>query len=52
VSRDSGRHWYEALAVVVLLPFFGLLEGIGCFRGFLLFAAGKEKSFTVIVKPA
>ena len=52
VSRHARRHWYEAAAVVVLLPVFGLLEGLGCLRGFLKYLADEQKTFTVIPKPA
>lgn len=52
VSRDGRRHFWEPIAVTLLIPFLSLLEGIGGFRGFLKFIRGEENRFVVIAKPA
>ena len=52
VSSDGRRHFWEPLAVTLLIPFLSLLEGIGGFRGFLKFVRGEENKFVVIAKPA
>src|SRR5262249_11996580 len=36
VSAGGRRRWWEPIAVIVLIPVFGLLEGIGGLRGFLM----------------
>jgi hypothetical protein len=38
--------------VVLLIPVFGLMEGVGGLRGFVKFARRVEKKFTVIAKPS
>ena len=52
VSAGGRRKWWEPVAVVVLIPAFGLLEGIGGLRGFLKFARRAENKFIVIAKPS
>jgi egghead protein (zeste-white 4 protein) len=52
VSRDGHRHWWEPAAVVLFIPVFSVLEGLGGFRGFLKFIRGEENQFVVIAKPA
>ncbi|WP_432841831.1 glycosyltransferase family 2 protein [Dactylosporangium sp. CA-092794] len=52
VSADDRRRWWEALAVVTLIPFFGLLEGVPGLRGFIKFARRTENKFLVIAKPS
>ena len=46
------RKFWEPFAVVLLIPFFGMLEGIGGLRGFLKFARRAENKFIVIAKPS
>ncbi len=46
------RKFWEPIAVVLLIPFFGMLEGIGGLRGFLKFARRAENKFIVIAKPS
>src|SRR5262249_23088959 len=52
VSASGRRRWGEPFAVIVLIPFFGLLEGLGGLRGFLKFATRTENKFIVIAKPS
>ncbi|WP_344571115.1 glycosyltransferase family 2 protein [Kitasatospora viridis] len=52
VSADARRAWWEPIAVVGLIPFFSLYEGLAVFRGFLRFLRGTENKFVVIAKPA
>jgi beta-1,4-mannosyltransferase len=52
VSKRGRRKWWEPFAVLLLIPFFGLLEGLGGFRGFLKFARRAENKFVVIAKPS
>ncbi|GAA0735797.1 hypothetical protein GCM10010199_56470 [Dactylosporangium roseum] len=52
VSNDDRRKWWEPLAVVLLIPMFGLLEGVPGLRGFVKFARRTENRFTVIAKPS
>jgi beta-1,4-mannosyltransferase len=52
VSGGGRRKWWEAWAVVVLIPVFGLMEGLGGVRGFLKFIRRVENKFTVISKPS
>jgi cellulose synthase/poly-beta-1,6-N-acetylglucosamine synthase-like glycosyltransferase len=52
VSADGRRKWWEPWAVTLLIPVFGLMEGLGGLRGFLKFARRAESRFTVIAKPS
>jgi beta-1,4-mannosyltransferase len=52
VSARGRRKFWEPFAVIVLLPFFGMLEGLGGLRGFLKFARRAENKFIVIAKPS
>jgi egghead protein (zeste-white 4 protein) len=52
VSARGRRRWWEPIAVVLLIPLFGLLEGVGGLRGFLKFARHAENKFIVIAKPS
>jgi len=52
VSAHGRRKPWEPLAVIALIPFFGMLEGIGGLRGFLKFARRAENKFIVIAKPS
>ena len=52
VSARGKRLWWEPLAVILLIPFFAMLEGVGGFRGFLKFVRRVENKFVVIAKPA
>jgi hypothetical protein len=38
--------------VILLIPIFGLMEGLGGLRGFVKFARRAENRFTVIAKPS
>ena len=51
-SANGRRLWWEPIAVVGLIPFFALYEGIAVFRGLLRFLKGTENKFVVIAKPA
>jgi beta-1,4-mannosyltransferase len=52
VSAGGRRKWWEPWAVVVLIPVFGLMEGLGGVRGFLKFIRHVDNEFTVISKPS
>jgi beta-1,4-mannosyltransferase len=52
VSGGGRRRWWEPWAVILLIPVFGLMEGIGGLRGFVKFARRAENKFTVIAKPS
>lgn len=52
VSARGRRRWWETAAVMVLIPFFAMLEGVGGLRGFLKFARHAENKFIVIAKPS
>jgi hypothetical protein len=52
VSADGRRRWWEPFAVVLLIPIFGLMEGLPGLRGFLKFARRTENRFAVIAKPS
>ena len=52
VSGDGRRRWWEPLAVILLIPVFGLMEGIPGLRGFMKFARRAENKFLVIAKPS
>jgi beta-1,4-mannosyltransferase len=51
VSGGGRRKWWELWAVVLLIPVFGLMEGLGGLRGFFKFVRRVENKFTVISKP-
>ncbi len=51
-SLKSRRRFWEAVAVILLIPFFSFIEGIGGCRGFLKFVWRAENRFTVIAKPS
>jgi beta-1,4-mannosyltransferase len=51
VSGGGRRKWWEPWAVVLLIPVFGLMEGLGGLRGFFKFVRRVENKFTVISKP-
>jgi beta-1,4-mannosyltransferase len=51
VSGGGRRRWWEPWAVILLIPVFGLMEGLGGLRGFAKFARRAENKFTVISKP-
>jgi beta-1,4-mannosyltransferase len=51
VSARGRRKWWETGAVVLLIPFFAMLEGLGGLRGFLRFVRHAENKFVVIAKP-
>jgi beta-1,4-mannosyltransferase len=51
VSGGGRRRWWEPWAVVLLIPVFGLMEGLGGLRGFVKFIRRVENKFTVISKP-
>jgi hypothetical protein len=50
-SNRPGRRWWEPAAVVLLMPFFAVLECAGVVRGVFSAARGGDQSFTVIPKP-
>lgn len=52
VSGDGRRKWWEPLAVVLLIPVFGLMEGVPGLWGFVRFARRVENKFMVIAKPS
>jgi beta-1,4-mannosyltransferase len=52
VSAHGRRKFWEPIATVLLIPFFGMLEGIGGLRGFLKFVRRTENKFIVIAKPS
>jgi egghead protein (zeste-white 4 protein) len=52
VSAHGRRKLWEPIAAILLIPFFGMLEGIGGLRGFLKFARRAENKFIVIAKPS
>lgn len=52
VSANGRRMWWEPVAVIVLIPVFSVLEGLGGIRGFLKFIRGEDNKFVVIAKPA
>jgi len=51
VSAGGRRKWWETVAVLLLIPVFSMLEGVGGMRGFLKFARHAENKFIVIAKP-
>lgn len=50
-SADGRRHWWEPLAVIVLMPLFSLWEAAGVLCGVIRFVRHGETTFTVIAKP-
>jgi egghead protein (zeste-white 4 protein) len=52
VSGDGRRKWWEPLAVILLIPIFGLMEGVPGLWGFAKFARRVESKFMVIAKPS
>jgi cellulose synthase/poly-beta-1,6-N-acetylglucosamine synthase-like glycosyltransferase len=52
VSQSGRRSWWERIAVIVLIPYFSLLEGIGGLLGLIRFVRRAENKFVVIAKPA
>ncbi|MER7003185.1 glycosyltransferase family 2 protein [Dactylosporangium sp. NPDC000555] len=52
VSSDDRRKWWESVAVILLIPFFGLMESLPGLRGFVRFARRAENKFLVIAKPS
>jgi hypothetical protein len=52
VSSNGRRKWWEPVSVLVLIPMFALLEGLGGLRGFIKFASRAENQFIVIAKPS
>ena len=50
-SADGRRRLRELVCLIVLLPVFSLMEGLGGIRGFYRLATGKENEFVVIAKP-
>lgn len=51
-SKHDRRRPWEVLAVLLLIPFFAVIEGIGAFRGSLKFIRRTENRFIVISKPS
>jgi cellulose synthase/poly-beta-1,6-N-acetylglucosamine synthase-like glycosyltransferase len=52
VSCGGRRKWWEPWVVILLIPIFGLMEGLGGLRGFVKFARRVENKFIVIAKPS
>ena len=52
VSSNGRRKWWEPMAVILLIPLFGLMESIPGLHGFVKFARRKENKFMVIAKPS
>jgi hypothetical protein len=52
VSGTGRRKWWEPLAVILLIPVFGLMESIPGLHGFVKFARRTENKFLVIAKPS
>jgi len=52
VSANGHRKLWEPFAGILLIPLFGMLEGLGGLRGFLKFARRAENKFIVIAKPS
>jgi beta-1,4-mannosyltransferase len=51
VSAGGRRKWWETVVVLLFIPVFSMLEGLGGLRGFLKFARHAENKFIVIAKP-
>ncbi len=52
VSGGGRRKWWEPWAVILLIPIFGMMEGLSGLRGFVKFARRAENKFVVIAKPS
>jgi glycosyl transferase family 2 len=52
VSDGGRRKWWEPWAVVLLIPVFGLMEGVGGLCGFVKFVRRTENKFVVVAKPS
>ena len=52
VSGGGRRKWWEPWSVILLIPIFGLMEGVGGLRGFVKFVRRTENKFIVIAKPS
>jgi egghead protein (zeste-white 4 protein) len=52
VSARGKRRWWEPPAMILLIPFFAMIEGLGGLRGALKCARRTENEFVVISKPA
>ena len=50
-SLMSRRRFWEPIAVLALIPFFSIIEGLGGLRGFLKYVRRAENRFIVIAKP-
>jgi hypothetical protein len=51
VSRRARYRWWEGIAVILLVPVFSLMEGIGAVRGLVRYLRGGQQQFVVIAKP-
>jgi beta-1,4-mannosyltransferase len=51
VSRRARYRWWEGIAVILLVPIFSLMEGIGALRGLIRHLRGGQQQFVVIAKP-
>lgn len=51
VSRRAKYRWWEGVAVILLIPVFALMEGIGAVRGLYRYLRGGQQAFVVIAKP-
>jgi egghead protein (zeste-white 4 protein) len=49
-SSDSGRRWWEPVALIVLGPVFAIGECVGIVMGLFRFLIGSDAHFTVIAK--
>jgi len=52
VSAHGRRRLWEPFAAILLIPLFGMLEGLGGLSGFLKFVRRAENKFFVIAKPS
>jgi len=52
VSGAGRRKWWEPMAVILLIPIFGLMESIPGLHGFVKFARRTDHKFMVIAKPS
>jgi beta-1,4-mannosyltransferase len=52
VSDGGRRKWWEPWTVVLLIPVFGLMEGVGGLCGFVKFVRRTENRFVVVAKPS
>ncbi|MDG4824880.1 glycosyltransferase family 2 protein [Asanoa sp. WMMD1127] len=51
VSRRAKYRWWEGIAVILLVPLFSLMEGVGAVRGLIKHIRGGQQQFVVIAKP-